>query len=109
MVPFQIGGLVLQGERVWYWAVGALLLLAVWLALNQSGPRGTGGTPCTIPGRRRGGRINAADHKVMVFVISAVFASIAGSLAALLWFHHAGQSHLPALDRTGHHGSCSAA
>ena len=26
--------------------------------------------------------INAADHKVMVFVISAVFASLAGSLAA---------------------------
>ncbi len=34
VVPFRIGGFVLQGERVWYWVVGALLLVAVWLALN---------------------------------------------------------------------------
>src|SRR5665647_3546577 len=34
VVPFRIGGFVLQDERIWYWVVGALLLVAVWLALN---------------------------------------------------------------------------
>ncbi|MFH1602623.1 MAG: branched-chain amino acid ABC transporter permease [Pseudomonadota bacterium] len=84
VVPFRIGGLVLQSERVWYWVIGALLLAAVWLALNLiESPAGralralhSSETGAEVVG------IDATRHKVMVFVISAVFASIAGSLAA---------------------------
>jgi branched-chain amino acid transport system permease protein len=84
VVPFRIGGFVLQDERIWYWVVGALLLFAVWLALNLiESP--TGRALRALHSSEVGAEvvgINAADHKVMVFVISAVFASLAGSLAA---------------------------
>jgi branched-chain amino acid transport system permease protein len=84
VVPLSIGGLVLQGERLWYWAVGALLLLAAWLALNlieSPAGRALRALHSSEVGAEVVG-INAAEHKLMVFVISAVFASIAGSLAA---------------------------
>jgi len=84
VVPFQIAGLVLHGEHIWYWVVGALLLFAVWLALNlieSPAGRALRALHSSEVGAEVVG-INAADHKVMVFVISAVFASLAGSLAA---------------------------
>ena len=84
VVPFSIGGFVLQGERLWYWVVGALLLLAVWLAQNlidSPAGRALRALHSSEVGAEVVG-INAAEHKVMVFVISAVFASVAGSLAA---------------------------
>jgi branched-chain amino acid transport system permease protein len=84
VVPFRIGSLVLQDERIWYWVIGALLLVAVWLALNLiESP--TGRALRALHGSEVGAEvvgINAADQKVMVFVISAVFASLVGSLAA---------------------------
>jgi len=84
VVPFSIGGLVLQGERVWYWVVGALLVAAVWLALNlieSPAGRALRALHSSEVGAEVVG-INAAEHKLMVFVISAVFAALAGSLAA---------------------------
>ncbi len=84
VVPFSFGGLVLQGEHIWYWVVGALLLVAVWLALNlieSPAGRALRALHSSEVGAEVVG-INAAEHKVMVFVISAVFASVAGSLAA---------------------------
>ena len=84
VVPFSVAGFVLKGERLWYWVVGALLLLTVWLALNLiESP--TGRALRALHSSEVGAEvvgINAAEHKLMVFVISAVFASIAGSLAA---------------------------
>ena len=84
VVPFSIAGFVLQGDRLWYWVVGALLLLTVWLAQNLiESP--TGRALRALHSSEVGAEvvgINAAEHKLMVFVISAVFASIAGSLAA---------------------------
>jgi branched-chain amino acid transport system permease protein len=88
VVPFRIGGLVLQSERVWYWVVGALLLAAVWLALNliESPPgralRALHGSE--IAAETLG--IDSARYKLRVFVISAVFAAVAGALTA----HYAG-------------------
>ena len=32
--PLVLFGFAVQGERLWYWIAGALLLLTVWLALN---------------------------------------------------------------------------
>ena len=84
VVAFSIGGFVVQGERIWYWVVGALLLAAVWLALNlieSPAGRALRALHSSEVGAEVVG-INAAEHKVMVFVISAVFASVAGSLAA---------------------------
>jgi len=84
VVPFSIAGFVLQGERVWYWVVGVLLLVAVWLALNlieSPAGRALRALHSSEVGAEVVG-INAAKHKLMVFVISAVFASVAGSLGA---------------------------
>jgi len=84
VTAFKIGGFALREAHLWYWVVGALLLAAVWLALNLiESPAGralralhSSEVAAEVVG------IDAARHKVMVFVISAVFASVAGSLNA---------------------------
>jgi len=84
VLPFRIGAFVLQGEHIWYWVVGVLLLVAVWLALNlieSPAGRALRALHSSEVGAEVVG-INAAEHKLMVFVISAVFASVAGSLGA---------------------------
>jgi branched-chain amino acid transport system permease protein len=82
--PLALFGMALQGERVWYWVTGACLLAAVWLALNlvDSPPgRALRALHGTEIGAEVAG-IDSARHKLAVFVISAVFASVAGSLSA---------------------------
>ncbi|RPH65620.1 MAG: branched-chain amino acid ABC transporter permease [Burkholderiales bacterium] len=82
--PLTVFGWALQGEQVWYWVVGACLLIAVWLALNLIGsPTGralralhTSEVAAEVVG------IDSARQKLKVFVISAVFAAIAGGLTA---------------------------
>jgi branched-chain amino acid transport system permease protein len=86
--PLALLGVALQGERMWYAVVGLVLLLAVWLALNLiHSPAGRAlralhgsETAAQVLG------IDAARHKLRVFVISAVFAAFAGALTA----HYAG-------------------
>jgi len=82
--PLALFGLVVQGERTWYWVVGGCLLLAVWLAQNLiESPIGralralhTSEIAAEVAG------IDSARHKLMVFVVSAVFAAVAGGLTA---------------------------
>jgi branched-chain amino acid transport system permease protein len=82
--PLTLFRFALDGERMWYWVVGACLLVAVWLALNLiESPTGralralhTSEVAAEIVG------IDCVRHKVMVFVVSAVFAATAGGLAA---------------------------
>lgn len=82
--PLTILGYAIQGEQVWYWVVGACLLLAVWLALNLiESPTGralralhTSEVAAEVVG------IDSARQKLMVFVVSAVFAAAAGGLTA---------------------------
>jgi len=85
---FSIAGLTLKGEKAWYWLVGALLLAAVWLANNLiDSPIGR--ALRAVHGSEVGAGVLGVDtsrYKVMVFVISAVFASVAGSL----FCHYAG-------------------
>ncbi len=77
-------GLAVRGERTWYWVAGGALLVAVWLALNLiDSPRGralralhTSEVGAEVVG------IDAVRQKVMVFVVSAVFAAFAGGLTA---------------------------
>jgi branched-chain amino acid transport system permease protein len=82
--PLTVFGWAVQGEQVWYWVVGACLLLAVWLALNLiESPTGralralhTSEVAAEVVG------IDSARQKLMIFVVSAVFAAIAGGLTA---------------------------
>jgi len=82
--PLTLFGFAVQGERTWYWIVGSCLLLAVWFAQNLiDSPKGralravhTSEVAAEVVG------IDSAKHKVMVFVMSAVLAAIAGGLTA---------------------------
>jgi branched-chain amino acid transport system permease protein len=84
----SILGFALGGEKLWYWSVGVLVVLAAWLALNLiESPRGralralhTSETAAEVIG------IDSVRHKVNVFVLSALFAGFAGALTA----HYAG-------------------
>jgi len=82
--PFALFGLTLAGERTWYWVIGALLLASVWLALNLiDSPAGRALRALhgsEVAAQASG--IDAARHKLLAFVVSAMFASVAGSLTA---------------------------
>lgn len=82
--PLTLLGFVVQGERTWYWIAGGCLLLAVWIASNLiESPIGralravhTSEIAAEVTG------IDSARHKLLVFVVSAVFAAVAGGLTA---------------------------
>ena len=85
MVPaLTFGGRDIYGEGVWYWIVAAVLLLGVWLAQNLiASPLGR--ALRSVHGSEVAAEVAGVDtvrYKVLVFVISAVFASVAGSLGA---------------------------
>jgi branched-chain amino acid transport system permease protein len=84
VAPLSLLGFVLQGEKVWYWTVGATLLGAVWLAHNLiESPRGRALRALHGSEVAAGALgIDAARHKLSAFVVSAVFAALAGALAA---------------------------
>ncbi|WP_255542258.1 branched-chain amino acid ABC transporter permease [Azospirillum sp. INR13] len=86
--PFRIFGVELYGEKVWYWVVGVLLIGVVWLSLNLiDSPMGR--ALRAVHGSEVAAEVVGVDtarFKVLVFVLSAVFASVAGSLFA----HYAG-------------------
>jgi len=86
--PFAVAGFTLAGDRSWYWVVGIALFAAVWLALNLiDSPAGR--ALRALHGSEIGAQVSGIDAtrvKVGIFVISAVFASVAGSLMA----HHSG-------------------
>ncbi len=77
-------GQQIAGERLWYWIVAGALVTAVTLALNLiESPMGR--ALRALNGSEVGARvagIDATRAKVGVFVLSAVFASVAGSLMA---------------------------
>jgi branched-chain amino acid transport system permease protein len=86
--PLALFGWVVQGERVWYWLAGGMLLAAVWLALNliesPSGRALRALHGSEVAAETLG--IPSARYKLQVFVLSAVFAAVAGALTA----HYAG-------------------
>ena len=74
-----------RGAATWYWITGGFLLVGAWLALNLvDSPTGRAlrAVHDSEVAARVGG-IDVARHKLIVFVISAVYASVAGSLLAL--------------------------
>ncbi|MBX6370233.1 MAG: branched-chain amino acid ABC transporter permease [Rhodospirillales bacterium] len=86
--PLDVLGWTLSGEENWYWLAAGLLLLVVVLALNLiASPIGRAFR--AIGSAELGAEvmgIRSARYKLMAFVISAVLAALAGSLAA----HYAG-------------------
>jgi branched-chain amino acid transport system permease protein len=79
---------LVQGEKAWYWIVGGTLVAGVWIAQNLiDSPRGRALRALHGSEVAAGALgIDAAAHKLWVFVLSAVFAAVAGGLAA----HYAG-------------------
>jgi branched-chain amino acid transport system permease protein len=84
--PFTVLGYTFASEQSWYWLVGGALLLTVWLSTNLiDSPIGR--ALRALHGAEIGARVVGIDttrYKVLIFVISAMFASFAGSLFA----HH---------------------
>jgi branched-chain amino acid transport system permease protein len=80
--------LFITGEKAWYWAIGAILVLVVWLAQNLiDSPRGRAWRALhgsEVAAAAIG--IDAARHKLAAFVLSAAIAAFAGALTA----HYAG-------------------
>ena len=78
-------GINLKNSEFWYWFCGIVLMIGAWLALNlQDSP--TGRALRALHGSEVAARtvgVDVAKYKLQAFVISAVYASVAGSLVAL--------------------------
>lgn len=82
--PFSVAGWEVYGARTWYWIFAGLLLLAVWLALNLIDSP-VGRALRAVHGSEVAAQVAGIDtsrYKARVFVVSALFAGVAGSLAA---------------------------
>ena len=81
-------GLKVKGEKAWYALVAILLLVAVWLALNLiQSPIGR--ALRAIHSSEVGAQVVGVDttrYKVLIFTLSAILASVSGSL----WAHYSG-------------------
>lgn len=82
--PLALAGWTVATDVQWYWLSAALLLLAVWLSLNLvESPVGRAlraGHGAQVGAETVG--VDTSRYKVLVFVVSAVFASLVGSLFA---------------------------
>lgn len=84
VAPFTVAGLTLEGGRAWCWTVGGVLVVVTWLALNLVDSP-VGRALRALHGSEVAAEVAGVDtrrHKVLAFVISAVLASLAGSLYA---------------------------
>ncbi len=80
----EVFGERVRGAWAWYGIVGSVLIVAVWLSLNLI-DSGIGRALRALNGSEVAAEtlgIDTARHKTLVFVVSAVFASVAGSLFA---------------------------
>lgn len=78
-----------RGSDTWYWIGGCLMLVAAWIALNLVDSP-TGRALRAIHDSEVAARVVGVDvarYKLAVFVVSAVFASLAGSLLAFFDGH----------------------
>jgi branched-chain amino acid transport system permease protein len=77
-------GYELTGDRAWYWVVALLLSVAIWASLNLiDSPFGR--ALRALHGSEVASRVVGVDvvrYKVSIFVLSAVIASVMGSLTA---------------------------
>jgi branched-chain amino acid transport system permease protein len=77
-------GIELGSDKQWYWVVATLLVISVWASLNIiDSPFGR--ALRALHGSEVASQVvgvNIARYKVSIFVLSAVFASIMGSITA---------------------------
>lgn len=82
--PFAVAGLVLEGEAAWYWMALVLLAATIWLTINLvDSPLGRGLR--AVHGSEVAAQACGVDtdrFKVIAFTVSAVYASVVGSLSA---------------------------
>src|SRR5688572_16630519 len=84
VLPFSLLGLEVAGERQWYWVSAALLLVTLWAAGNLvDSPFGRAmrALRTAEPAARAVG-VDPAGIKAKIFVLSAVGASLMGSVTA---------------------------
>lgn len=101
-----IMGWKVKGTETWYWITGIALLISVWLALNLiNSPTGLAlraihdsEVAASVLG------VDVARYKLIVFVISACFASAAGASCALQWAHNPRRIGFSGFCATGYHG-----
>jgi len=82
--PFHVFGWTVAGEGTWYWVIGVLLVLSVWLALNIIDSP-VGRALRAVHGSEVAAQMSGVDttrYKVLVFVVSAVFAALMGAMTA---------------------------
>jgi branched-chain amino acid transport system permease protein len=97
--PFTLFGLTVDGDRQWYWIVSVILMVSVWASINlMNSPFGR--ALRALHGSEVAAQVvgvNITRYKVTIFVMSAVFASLMGSVTA----HYVGFVS-PALADFGH-------
>lgn len=88
VMPLEVLGVEISGDLHWYWVVALLLCISLWASLNLiDSPFGR--ALRALHGSEVAARVagvNVERYKVAVFVMSAVFASLMGSVTA----HHIG-------------------
>jgi branched-chain amino acid transport system permease protein len=84
VLPLKLFEWQIAGEKTWYWVIGLALIGAVWLAENLvDSPRGRALRALHGSEVAAGALgIDAARQKLFVFVLSALFAALAGGLSA---------------------------
>lgn len=86
--PIEVFGHVLFGGALWYSIMAVLLVIVTWLALNLIDSP-VGRALRAVHGSEVAAQVagvNTINYKVLIFVVSAVFAALAGALNA----HYAG-------------------
>jgi branched-chain amino acid transport system permease protein len=82
--PMSLAGFEISGDKHWYWIVALLLSVSVWASLNLiDSPFGR--ALRALHGSEVASKVVGVDvvrYKVAIFVMSAVFASIMGSVTA---------------------------
>jgi branched-chain amino acid transport system permease protein len=81
---FSLFGLVLNSEKHWYWVAAGVLVFSIWASLNLiDSPFGR--ALRALHGSEVAAQVVGVDivrYKVAIFVLSAVFASLMGSIMA---------------------------
>lgn len=82
--PMALFGFELSGEKQWYWVVAVMLVVSVWASLNLiDSPFGR--ALRALHGSEVASQVVGVDvprYKSAIFVLSAVFASVMGSVTA---------------------------
>jgi len=82
--PLSLAGFEISGDKHWYWIVAVLLSVSVWASLNLiDSPFGR--ALRALHGSEVASKVVGVDvirYKVAIFVLSAVFASLMGSVTA---------------------------